>query len=247
MLRTPCRRHIHSGSKSGACAMYALKRSARRPRLPKPRLPAILRAYVRRAVRKAHRHAPEAHRARRSDGRCGQEGLREIRRILLEADVSFDLTREFLERVQAKAVGQSRPSRTCGPGTSSSRSSTTSWSALLGEKQAPIALRHRCRPPSSCWSGCRARARPPPRASSRGGSSWSRRRRSWSRPTSIVPPPSSSWQTLGRQVRGRRLQATPARQDVVKIVRRRHRRGAARRGRAPSSSTPPAGCRSTTR
>ena len=34
-----------------------------------------------------------------------KEGLREIRRILLEADVSFDLTREFLERVQAKAVG----------------------------------------------------------------------------------------------------------------------------------------------
>jgi serine/threonine protein kinase len=35
-----------------------------------------------------------------------REGLREIRRILLEADVSFDLTREFLERVQAAAVGQ---------------------------------------------------------------------------------------------------------------------------------------------
>jgi signal recognition particle subunit SRP54 len=35
-----------------------------------------------------------------------REGLREIRRILLEADVSFDLTRDFLERVQAKAIGQ---------------------------------------------------------------------------------------------------------------------------------------------
>ena len=34
-----------------------------------------------------------------------KEGLREIRRILLEADVSFDLTREFLERVQTKAIG----------------------------------------------------------------------------------------------------------------------------------------------
>ena len=34
-----------------------------------------------------------------------KEGLREIRRILLEADVSFELTREFLERVQEKAVG----------------------------------------------------------------------------------------------------------------------------------------------
>ena len=35
-----------------------------------------------------------------------REGLREVRRVLLEADVSFDLTREFLERVQSKAVGQ---------------------------------------------------------------------------------------------------------------------------------------------
>lgn len=34
-----------------------------------------------------------------------REGLREVRRILLEADVSFELTREFLERVQQRAVG----------------------------------------------------------------------------------------------------------------------------------------------
>ncbi|HSE28480.1 MAG TPA: signal recognition particle receptor subunit alpha, partial [Gemmatimonadales bacterium] len=35
-----------------------------------------------------------------------REGLREIRRILLEADVSFELTRTFLERVEAQAIGQ---------------------------------------------------------------------------------------------------------------------------------------------
>ncbi|MGH7711474.1 MAG: signal recognition particle protein [Gemmatimonadaceae bacterium] len=34
-----------------------------------------------------------------------KEGLREVRRVLLEADVSFNLTREFLERVEQKAVG----------------------------------------------------------------------------------------------------------------------------------------------
>ena len=34
-----------------------------------------------------------------------KEGLREVRRILLEADVSFQLTREFLERVEKRAVG----------------------------------------------------------------------------------------------------------------------------------------------
>ena len=34
-----------------------------------------------------------------------KEGLREVRRVLLEADVNFSLTREFLERVEKKAVG----------------------------------------------------------------------------------------------------------------------------------------------
>ena len=34
-----------------------------------------------------------------------KEGLREVRRVLLEADVNFQLTREFLERVEEKAVG----------------------------------------------------------------------------------------------------------------------------------------------
>jgi signal recognition particle subunit SRP54 len=34
-----------------------------------------------------------------------KDGLREIRRVLLEADVNFQLTREFLERVEKKAVG----------------------------------------------------------------------------------------------------------------------------------------------
>jgi signal recognition particle subunit SRP54 len=34
-----------------------------------------------------------------------KEGLREVRRVLLEADVNFQLSREFLERVESKAVG----------------------------------------------------------------------------------------------------------------------------------------------
>ncbi len=34
-----------------------------------------------------------------------KEGLREVRRVLLEADVNFQLTREFLERVEQAAVG----------------------------------------------------------------------------------------------------------------------------------------------
>jgi signal recognition particle subunit SRP54 len=34
-----------------------------------------------------------------------KDGMREVRRVLLEADVNFALTREFLERVEKKAVG----------------------------------------------------------------------------------------------------------------------------------------------
>src|SRR2546423_703579 len=34
-----------------------------------------------------------------------KEGLREVRRVLLEADVNFQLTREFLERVEKKSKG----------------------------------------------------------------------------------------------------------------------------------------------
>ena len=34
-----------------------------------------------------------------------KDGLREVRRVLLEADVSFALTREFMERVEKQAVG----------------------------------------------------------------------------------------------------------------------------------------------
>src|ERR671936_2127446 len=34
-----------------------------------------------------------------------KDGLREVRRVLLEADVNFQLTREFLEHVERKAVG----------------------------------------------------------------------------------------------------------------------------------------------
>jgi signal recognition particle subunit SRP54 len=35
----------------------------------------------------------------------GREGLREVRRVLLEADVNFQVTRDFLKRVQEKALG----------------------------------------------------------------------------------------------------------------------------------------------
>src|SRR5687767_12546716 len=74
-----------------------------------------------------------------------REGLREIRRILLEADVSFDLTREFLERVQEKAVGQ-QVLKAVRPGQQLVKIVYDELVTLLGEKQAPIA--HATVPPT---------------------------------------------------------------------------------------------------
>ena len=35
-----------------------------------------------------------------------REGLREVRRVLLEADVNYKVTRDFLNRVQERAIGE---------------------------------------------------------------------------------------------------------------------------------------------
>jgi signal recognition particle subunit SRP54 len=74
-----------------------------------------------------------------------KEGLREIRRILLEADVSFDLTRDFLERVQAKAIGQNALADV-RPGHQLVKIVYDELVVMLGEKQAPIA--HATVPPT---------------------------------------------------------------------------------------------------
>lgn len=68
-----------------------------------------------------------------------KEGLREIRRILLEADVSFELTRRFLERVQDKAVGVARV-KGVNPGQQIVKLVYDELVAMLGEKQAPLAF-----------------------------------------------------------------------------------------------------------
>jgi signal recognition particle subunit SRP54 len=68
-----------------------------------------------------------------------REGLREIRRVLLEADVSFELTREFLERVQARAVGVAQI-KDVRPGQHLVKIVYDELVALLGEKQAPLAF-----------------------------------------------------------------------------------------------------------
>ena len=68
-----------------------------------------------------------------------KEGLREIRAVLLEADVSFELTREFLERVQAKAMGVTTL-KDVRPGHQLVKIVYDELVALLGERQAPLAF-----------------------------------------------------------------------------------------------------------
>ncbi|MGH7592463.1 MAG: signal recognition particle protein [Gemmatimonadales bacterium] len=67
------------------------------------------------------------------------EGLRDIRRVLLEADVSFELTRQFLERVQARAVGEA-VLKAVRPGQQLVKIVYDELVALLGETQAPLAF-----------------------------------------------------------------------------------------------------------
>jgi signal recognition particle subunit SRP54 len=66
-----------------------------------------------------------------------KEGLREIRRVLLEADVSFELTRMFMERVREKAVGLDKV-KAVSPGQQLVKIVHDELIVLLGEKQSPL-------------------------------------------------------------------------------------------------------------
>ena len=68
-----------------------------------------------------------------------KEGLREIRRVLLEADVNFGLTREFLERVEKKAVGITTL-RTVAPAHQLVKAVHEELTAMLGERREPLKL-----------------------------------------------------------------------------------------------------------
>src|ERR1700716_3602219 len=68
-----------------------------------------------------------------------KEGLREVRRVLLEADVNFALTREFLERVEKKAVGVSQL-RTVSPAQQLIKIVYDELTAMLGERREGLKL-----------------------------------------------------------------------------------------------------------
>src|ERR1700722_13513110 len=63
-----------------------------------------------------------------------KEGLREGRRVLLEADVNFQLTREFLERAERQAVGI-LPLKTVSPAQQLVKVVCAELTAMLGERR----------------------------------------------------------------------------------------------------------------
>jgi signal recognition particle subunit SRP54 len=68
-----------------------------------------------------------------------REGLREIRRVLLEADVNFQVAREFMKRVEDKALGE-RVLKSVSPGQQLVKVVHEELTAMLGEKRSPLAL-----------------------------------------------------------------------------------------------------------
>lgn len=66
-----------------------------------------------------------------------REGLREVRRVLLEADVNFAVTREFLSRVQERATGEAVV-KSVSPGQQIVKIVHDELAALLGEGAASI-------------------------------------------------------------------------------------------------------------
>ena len=63
-----------------------------------------------------------------------KDGLREVRRVLLEADVNFQLTREFLEHVEKKALGVSQL-RSVSPAQQLVKIVFDELTAMLGERR----------------------------------------------------------------------------------------------------------------
>jgi signal recognition particle subunit SRP54 len=68
-----------------------------------------------------------------------RDGLREIRRVLLEADVNYQVTRDFMKRVEAKALGE-RVLKAVSPGQQIVKIVHEELTAMLGEKRAGLEM-----------------------------------------------------------------------------------------------------------
>jgi len=75
-----------------------------------------------------------------------RDGLREVRRVLLEADVNYQVTREFLKRVQEKALGD-QVLKSVSPGQQIVKIVHDELAYLLGGEERP-GIRWAATPPT---------------------------------------------------------------------------------------------------
>jgi signal recognition particle subunit SRP54 len=145
-----------------------------------------------------------------------KEGLREVRRVLLEADVNFQLTREFLERVEKQAVGVATL-KTVSPGQQLVKIVHDELVSMLGERRE--GLRFSSVPPTIVMMvGLQGSGKTTTAAK------LARRLKAEGRPTRLVaadvyrPAAIDQLETLGQQV-GVPVHVERDTQDVLRIAR----------------------------
>lgn len=146
-----------------------------------------------------------------------REGLREIRRVLLEADVNYTITRDFMKRVEEKALGE-RVLKSVSPGQQLVKVVQEELTAMLGEKRTPLALAS-IPPTVIMMVGLQGSGK------TTTVGKLARKMKREMRPTRLVacdvyrPAAVDQLQTLGEQV-GVPVYAEPGSQDVVGIAKR---------------------------
>ncbi len=146
-----------------------------------------------------------------------REGLREIRRVLLEADVNYQITRDFMKRVEEKALGE-RVLKAVSPGQQLVKIVQEELTAMLGEKRAGIEIAP-IPPTTIMMVGLQGSGK------TTTAGKLARRMKREMRQTRMVacdvyrPAAVEQLQTLGEQV-GVPVYAEPGSQDVVGIAER---------------------------
>lgn len=146
-----------------------------------------------------------------------REGLREIRRVLLEADVNYQITRDFMKRVEEKALGE-RVLKAVSPGQQLVKIVHEELTAMLGEKRAGIEIAP-IPPTTIMMVGLQGSGK------TTTAGKIARRMKREMRQTRMVacdvyrPAAVEQLQTLGEQV-GVPVYAEPGSQDVVGIAER---------------------------
>ena len=146
-----------------------------------------------------------------------REGLREIRRVLLEADVNYQITRDFVKRVEEKALGE-RVLKAVSPGQQIVKIVHEELTTMLGEKRAGLEMAS-IPPTVIMMVGLQGSGK------TTTAGKLARKMKREMRQTRLVacdvyrPAAVDQLQTLGEQV-GVPVHAEPGERDVVGIARR---------------------------